>query len=83
MKTSILILALFCSGCVIDRYTSSTGAKFSRYAIGNKTQAAKVEIMTTNGIVLKIDGYKNDQTQSMEALAKGVTEGVIKAVTGK
>lgn len=78
-------LFVFVSGCSSVTYESPSGGKFTRRALGNKTELSSLDVEAqTNGLpILHLKGYKNDQSQSTEAIAAGITQGIIKATSGK
>jgi hypothetical protein len=77
-----IILIVLSPGCVNVRYTGPDGAKFSRYAFGNKLDIGhvSVDVTGTNGIhkTLVIEGYKSDQVQGLQIFMDGAA-GVTKA----
>lgn len=87
MKTLSLVIAtstLLLSGCVVDRYSDASGAKFSRTAFGNRTTIGDLTLTkSTNGITqFRLRGYSNDQVEGLRAVAEGVSEGVVKGFKG-
>ena len=70
----ILVLT---AGCTVTSYTSPTGEKFSRTAIGTKTSVGELSVAADAGGVrsLKLKQYSNDHTET----AAAVTEAAVRA----
>lgn len=85
LQSSIPLLAaaaLLASGCNHISYKRGD-VSFSRTAFGSKTTIGdlSVDVDPANGVLhLGLKGYESDQVQAIGAVAKGVAEGLGKAV---
>lgn len=82
MKTLLPLLAVaLCAGCTFLSYTSPTGAKLTRTAVGLNVNVGSLDVLTeTNEIkAVRLRGYVSDGA----ATSAAVTEAAVRAALGK
>lgn len=72
----IILAALILSGCS-TRYISHGDSKYFSGKLGNKEEFGGLSITNTNGVSVKLDGYKSDQVQATEAAVRAAVEAAI------
>lgn len=73
-----LLPLLAAVGCNTLTYAPPNGGYLTRTAIGTKNSISELHMTFTNGAISSVDmrGYKNDQVQGLEAVARGVAAGL-------
>lgn len=59
---ALLAVALL-AGCTITRYSHPQGGAFTRISLGTSQNIGPIDVTTTDGTKVRVDGYASDQAQ--------------------
>ena len=79
LSHALTLLTLLTTGCQLLTYTSPTGERFTRAALGTTTSVSALTFQAdTNGLRrVELHGYQNDAAQALSAVTEAAVRGAV------